>query len=158
MKKLLIFVVITSVIVSGVFGMGYISKHMKHGVRMAEKNLLRGFFLLKMRDELGLSPNQVKKIEKINLSFQESVIKRMSETKILELKLAAYLQGDNIARKTVEKMIRNISKQKSDLQVDRIFHLLDVRDILTPEQLKKAMNMRKQFHGRKFRRGKRKNN
>jgi len=151
MKKLLILLVVALMVVSGVYGSGYISKHMKHGARMAERNLYRGYFLLKMKDELGLSPDQIKKIEKMNLGFQESIIKRMSNTKIMELKLAAYLQGDTIVRKTVEKMIRNIAKQKSDLQVDRIFHLLDIKDTLTPEQLKKVKSIREGFQRRNFR-------
>jgi len=150
MKKLVILVFIAVFLVSGVFGSGYISKHMRQGVGMAENNMYSGQLLLKMKTELGLTPDQEKKIEQMSLDFQESVIKRMADTKVLELKLANYLQGDKINKKDIEKMIKNISMMKADMQIDRIFHLLDVKSVLTPEQIKKAEELKKNFRRRAF--------
>ena len=150
MKKLIILIFIAFFIVSGVFGSGYISKHMRQGVNMAEKNLYRGQMLLRMKAELGLTPDQVKKIEQMGLDFQGSVIKRMADTKILELKFANYLQGDKISKKTIEKMIKEIAGLKTNLQIDRIFHLLDVKGVLTPEQIKKADELKYKLGRRAF--------
>ncbi len=150
MKKLIFLLLITVMFVSTVNGAGYISKHMRQGAAMAEKNLYRGQMLLRMKTELGLTPDQVKKIEQISLNFQESVIKRMADTKILELKFANYLQGKKIDKKTVEKMIKEIAALKTDLQIDRVFHLLDIKSILTPDQLKKAEELRMKFKRRAF--------
>lgn len=151
MKKLVILIIAAMIVLAGTtFGAGYISKHMRQGVNMAEKNLYRGQMILRMKAELELTSDQVKKIEQMGLSFQESLIKRMADTKIMELKLANYLQGDKINKKTIEKMIKEIAMFKADLQIDRIFHLLDVKSVLTPEQLKKAEELKYKYGRRAF--------
>ena len=151
MKKLVILIIAAMIVLAGTtFGAGYISKHMRQGVNMAEKNLYRGQMILRMKAELGLTPDQVKKIEQMGLDFQGSVIKRMADTKILELKFANYLQGDKISKKTIEKMIKEIAGLKTNLQIDRIFHLLDVKGVLTPEQIKKADELKYKLGRRAF--------
>lgn len=150
MKKLMVLIFIVFYLVSGMFGAGYISKHMKHGFGMLDSNMIRGQMLLKMKDELGLTPDQEKKIEQMSLNFQESVIKRMADTKVLELKLTNYLQGDKIDKKSIEKMVKEVAMMKADMQVDRIFHYLDIKGVLTPEQLKKVEELKKNFRKRAF--------
>lgn len=127
------------------------TKHMALGQRMAEKNLLPGDFLLRFKDEIGLTADQVSRIEKMHIAFQESVIRRMADVKVKEMKLAVYLKGDKIKRSTAEKMIREISKLKTDTLVDRIYYLLDVKDVLTPEQIKKIDEVKKKMFDRKRR-------
>ena len=150
MKKLIILIFIAALIVSGVFGSGYVSKHMRHGFGMLDNNMIRGQMLLRLKAEIGLTPDQVKKIEKMSFDFQESVIRRMADTKILEIKLANYLQGEKINKKNIEKMIKDISAMKADMQIDRVFHFLDIRSILTPEQIKKVNELKKNFKKRAF--------
>ena len=53
-------------------------------------------------------------------------------------------------KKDVEKMVKDIAMMKADMQVDRIFHLMDVRGVLTPEQLKKAEELRDKFRKRRM--------
>lgn len=151
MKKLVILIIAAMIVLTGTtYGAGYISKHMKQGARMAESNMYSGRMVLRMKAELGLTSDQVKKIEQMSLDFQESLIKRMADTKILELKFANYLQGDKISKKSVEKMIKEIAGLKTDLQIDRVFHLLDIKSVLTPEQLKKADELKRTFRKRAF--------
>ena len=96
-NKTLILIIAAMIVLAGTtFGAGYISKHMRQGVNMAEKNLYRGQMILRMKAELELTSDQVKKIEQMGLNFQESLIQRMADTKIREIKLANYLQGDKI--------------------------------------------------------------
>lgn len=132
-------------------GRPYMTKHMALGQRTAERNMFHGNYLLRFKDEIGLTADQVSKIEKMNIAFQESVIKRMADVKVRELKLANYLKGDKVKRSTAEKMIREISKLKTDTQVDRIYYLLDIKDVLTPEQVKKVEVLKKRMFDRKRR-------
>ena len=120
-------------------------KHLRYGIRMAEKNLFSPRVLLKVKDKIGLTTDQVAKIEKMHLAFQESAIKGHSDVKIMEVKFDAYLKIEKINRKKVEKMIRDIASFKTDMFVDRINFLLDLRSLLTPEQIKKLEELKGQF-------------
>ncbi|MEN8221698.1 MAG: Spy/CpxP family protein refolding chaperone [Acidobacteriota bacterium] len=150
-NKTLILVITAMIVLAGTtFGAGYISKHMKQGFGMADNYMLRGQMLLRAKTELGLTPDQVKKIEQMSFDFQESVIKRMADTKVMEIKLANYLRGEKINKKTIEKMIKDISMKKADMQIDRIYHFLDIKNILTPEQIKKAEELKYKYGRRAF--------
>ena len=63
----------------------------------------------------------------------------------MEVKFDAYLKIEKINRKKVEKMIRDIASFKTDMFVDRINFLLDLRSLLTPEQIKKLEELKGQF-------------
>ncbi len=150
-NKTLVLILTAMIVLTGTtLGAGYISKHMKQGFGMLDNNMIRGQMLLRMKTEIGLTPEQVKKIEQMSFDFQESVIKRMADTKIMEIKLANYLQGEKLNKKTIEKMVKDISMMKADMQIDRIYHFLDIKSILTPEQIKKAEELRKNFRRRSF--------
>lgn len=118
-------------------------KHAGFGLMMAEKFFLGPEMLLKHKDELGLSQDQVAKIEKMRDAFMESHIKQQADIKIKEMKLRSAIQKDKIDRKEVEKMIRDIAKQRTDMQIDRMNYLLDVKSVLTDEQIKKIEEFRK---------------
>ena len=76
--------------------------------------------------------------------FQEANIRANADLKIQEMKLKSYIKKDNIDRKKMEKMIRDIAKFKTDMQIDRMNYLLDVRNVLTPEQIKKIEALKKE--------------
>ena len=79
-------------------------------------------------------------------------IKSNADLKVLEVQFRAYLKTEKLDRKKLEKMIKNIAAVKADLQVDRINFLLDVRNVLTPEQIKKVDEIKSQFRHKRFRR------
>jgi Spy/CpxP family protein refolding chaperone len=119
-------------------------KHARFGIRMAEKNLLPAHMLLKFKDEIGLTENQVGKIEKMQEQFSEYAIKQRANLKIKEMKFHAYLKKDKIDRKKMETMIREITKMKTDMQIAHMNYLLDLKELLTPEQLEKIETFRKE--------------
>ena len=120
-------------------------KHLRYGIRMAENNLFSPRVLLRVKDKIGLTADQVTRIEKMHLAFQESAIKGHSDVKVMEVKFDAYLKNENLNRKKIEKMIRDIASLKTDMFVDRINFLLDLRSLLTPEQIKKLEELKIQF-------------
>lgn len=130
-------------------------KHRGQKRHMIERNLFRVYQLLKFKDEIGLTAEQVSKIEKMKLVHQESVVKKHADIKVSELKFASYLKKEKINRSTVAKMIQEIGKKRTDLLVDNINFLLDVKEMLTPEQIEKIEDLKKNIRMRHFRRGER---
>ncbi len=127
-------------------------KHSRFGVPMAEKNLFPAKMVLRFKDELALTEKQINTLENMQQSVQEATIRAKAETKIQELKLKNYLKQDNINRKKLEKMIRAIADMKTNMRIDHMNYLLDVKAVLTAEQLKKIETFKKKR--RSMRRGK----
>jgi len=119
-------------------------RHARYGIHMAEKNLFPGPMLLKFKDEIGLTAEQVNKIEKMADLFHEAAIKKHADIKIKELKVHSYLKEEQVDRKKMEIMIREIAKMKTDMQVDHMNYLLDLKNLLTPEQLAKIESLKKE--------------
>ena len=106
---------------------------LRFGLHMAEDNLVEARLVLRLKEEIGLSAEQQKKIEDLMLAYEETCIRRGSDIKVLELKFAAMLRGNRIDRRAMEKMAREIGDKRTDLQVGHLNYLLDVRDVLTAE-------------------------
>ena len=119
-------------------------KHARFGIYMAEKNLFSGSMLLKFKDEIGLTAEQVSKIEKMTDLFQEAAIRKQADIKVKGLKVRSYLKEEQVDRKKMEIMIREIAKMRTDLQVDHMNYLLDLKDLLTPEQIAKIESLKKE--------------
>jgi len=120
---------------------------MRFGLYMAENNLFEARFILHLKSEIGLSAKQEQKIEDMMLAYEENAIRRGSDVKVLELKFASQLKGNRIDRREMEKLVREIARMKTDLQVGHLNYLLDVRDTLTPEQIQKLEKMKENFRG-----------
>ncbi|MCX6558649.1 MAG: Spy/CpxP family protein refolding chaperone [Candidatus Aminicenantes bacterium] len=131
--------------------------NLRFGLYMAENNLFEARFILRLKSEIGLTPEQEQKIEDMLLANEEATIRRSSDIKVLELKFAALLKNNRIDRREMESMARAMGKLKTDLQVDHLNYLLDVRDTLTPEQIQKIEKLKKdiperirdRMHGRR---------
>jgi Spy/CpxP family protein refolding chaperone len=117
--------------------------NLRFGLYMAENNLFEARFILHLKSEIGLTPEQEQKIENMMLANEEAAIRRGSDIKVLELKFASLLKSNRIDRREMEKMARAMGKLKTDLQVDHLNYLLDVRDTLTPEQILKIEKLKK---------------
>lgn len=128
-------------------------KKLKLGLFLAENNLVTARTLLEFKEEIGLSKEQEKKIEDLLLAYEESAIRSGAEVKIGELRFVSYLESEQIDRKEIARLIRQLSKQKTDAIVDYINYLLDIREILSLEQLEKAKIIRekeKKYHRKRF--------
>jgi len=109
---------------------------------MAERNLFDGRLILRFKENINLSPNQENKIENMMLSFEEHAITKGAEIKVKELHFASYIKSENVNRTKMEKIIRNISQMKIDFSVSYLNYLLDIREILTMQQLKKLFKIK----------------
>lgn len=119
-------------------------KHARFGIHMAEKNLFHGWMLLKFKEEIGLTREQVSQIENMQELFQEATIRKQADIKVDELKLQSYLEKEKLNRKEMEKMIRQIAKLRTELQIDHMNYLLDLKEVLTPDQLAAIESLKKE--------------
>jgi len=118
------------------------------GMRMVENNLYPPPMLLKLAGEIGLQKDQEKKIRDMELRYKEVELKQEAEMRIQSMKLRNLLSESNVDRKAVDRTIRAVSKLRTDIQLARINHLLDVRALLSPEQIKKIEEGKKKMRRR----------
>lgn len=126
---------------------------LRFGLHMAEDNLFEARFILRQKGELALSAAQQKKIEDLMLAYEEGAIRAGSDIKVLELKFATLLRAAGVDRREMERQARAIGNKRTDLQVNHLNYLLDVRAVLTPEQVQKLEKLKRSFaplpfHGR----------
>jgi Spy/CpxP family protein refolding chaperone len=124
--------------------------HRRHSIHalLAESNLFEARFILEVKDQLNLSKKQEEKIENLMLEHETSVIQLSAEIKVKELQFATYLKSGKMERKQVEKFIREISKEKADVIIHHLNHLLDIRAVLSADQLKKLVELGKKKYSR----------
>lgn len=120
-------------------------QHLKFGLQMIENNLFEARMILRFKAEIGLNAEQVKKIEDMMLAQEEQGIRRDADIKVLEVKFAALMREPKVNRKEMEKMLRQLGQLRTDLQVDHMNYLLDVRGTLTAEQIAKLDGFKRKF-------------
>ena len=111
--------------------------HPPIGIDPAEHNLYDARTVLGAWEELALTGKQAKKIEDLMMEHMAAVIRRNGEIKIKELQFTAYLRSGEMDRKEVARLVRAIGDEKAVLYTHYLNHLLDVKAVLTPAQLKK---------------------
>lgn len=126
-------------------------KRINHFFFLTNNNLFNGRWLLGIKDTINLTKEQEEKIENLMLGHEEFSIRNSAEIKIKELRFAAYLKKKKTDRKEIEAHVREISNVKTNLIVNYINYLLDVRSILTPRQLEILKQIKEQKKEKKHR-------
>ena len=129
----------------------FLQRGMRMGLRMVEHNLFPPRMLLRMSERIGLTKEQEKKIRSMDLAHKERVVRQQAELRVQILKLANVLNESKVSRKSVDSMIRSISMARAEIQSARINHLLDVRDLLSAEQMEKIEQFKKRLRQRMWR-------
>jgi len=93
--------------------------------------------MLSRRDELGLSQDQVKRLEQLRDNFQRQTIRSNADARIVELDIAALLTSPAVDLTKVEAKVREAEKLRADLRIARIKTLEQAKGVLTAEQRKK---------------------
>jgi Spy/CpxP family protein refolding chaperone len=94
------------------------------------------FFRQQMMQKLNLTDEQKAKVEDARLNHQKQMIdlKANLEKKLLALKVLR-VKG-NLNRNDVIAAVNNINQAKNEIAVARANNMMDIYDILTPEQRK----------------------
>jgi Heavy-metal resistance len=90
--------------------------------------------MLDHRAELGLTLDQVSRLEGLRTAFARESIKRDADIRVGEMDLATLLEQEPLDMGKVEAKIQEVSKLRADLQIGRLRTLEQGRAVLTPEQ------------------------
>jgi Spy/CpxP family protein refolding chaperone len=108
---------------------------MKFHSYMVQQNMIPAQMILKMKEKIKLSEKQIKKINSLYLDFKKSAIDVKAKISVLNLKLETCFSDKKISKNKVASVIKELGTLKTSMEIAHINHLLDVRSILTAEQL-----------------------
>ena len=90
--------------------------------------------MLHHRTELGLSADQVSRLEALRGDFTREAIRRGADIRIAELDLATLLEQDPVDLTKVEAKVREVAQLRADLRIARLRTVEQGKAVLTPEQ------------------------
>ncbi len=122
---------------------------------MNKKGPMMGGNMFKM---LNLTDAQKDQISKLRTDFQTKMVDLKATLQKDKIALKALAQKDDLTRDEVISSVEAVNKAKNDIAIAFANHLMDIREILTPEQRKIAqkhlsgmfMGMRKHGMMRNF--------
>ena len=97
--------------------------------------------MLNNRDRLGLSADQMHKLEQLRDNFQRQSIRNDAELRIVEIDIAELLNHESVEMTKVEAKIREGEKLRADLRIARIRAIEQAKSQLNAEQKKKLQEL-----------------
>lgn len=97
--------------------------------------------MLNNKESLGLSTDQVRKLEQLRDDFQRQSIRTEADLKIVDLDIAGLLESDPVDVAKVEAKIREAEKLRSDVRIARIRAIEQAKALLSKEQKKKLRDL-----------------
>ncbi len=97
--------------------------------------------MLRNREKLGLSDEQVRRMEQLRTDFEKESIRKDADRKVAEMDLDALLNAPTVDIAKVEAKVREIEKQRADLRIARIRAIEKAKEQLTAEQRKKLQEV-----------------
>lgn len=97
--------------------------------------------MLRHRDRLGLSAEQVRNLERVRNDFAKESIRTDAELRIAEMDLESLLHGEPVEMPRVEDKIREIERHRADLRIARIKAIENGKEQLSGEQRKKFQEL-----------------
>lgn len=102
----------------------------------------------KIVDEMGLSEEQVRNIEKIFKSYKEQIVEYQRELNKKESELAKKLKNPDCSREEVLNITDDIEDIRASLTRIKVEMLLSVKSVLTAEQEEILHGIRARYRGR----------
>jgi len=97
--------------------------------------------MLRNRDKLGLSADQVRSLEQLRNDFQKASIRNDADVRVAEMDLDALLDEPKVDMAQVEAKVREIERLRADLRIARIRTIEKGKEQLTSEQRKKLQEL-----------------
>jgi Spy/CpxP family protein refolding chaperone len=97
--------------------------------------------MLHHRSELGLSPEQVSRLEELRAEFNREAIRRDADIRIVELDLAKLLEQEAPDLAKVEAKVREAAQLRADLRIARLRAVEQGKAVLMPEQRTRLQTM-----------------
>ena len=100
--------------------------------------------ILNNREALGLSTDQVRKLEQLRDGFQRLSIRNDADLRIIELDIEALLENDPVDLAKLEAKMREGEKLRTDLRIARVRAIEQAKGQLNTEQKKKFQELEPQ--------------
>ena len=97
--------------------------------------------MLRNREKLGLSDDQVRRMEQLRTAYEKESIRRDADIRIAEMDLDALLNAPSVDMAKAEAKVREIEKLRGDLRLARIRAIEKGKELLTQDQRKKLREM-----------------
>lgn len=88
--------------------------------------------------ELGLTAEQASKLQELRYEHQKSVAEARNQLELKMLDLRHEMDKGTPDPATLDRLVDEASRLRASLQKSRLRHLLEVREVLTPEQWEKV--------------------
>lgn len=95
----------------------------------------------RVRQALNLTPEQQQKMGDLRYQHQKDMIKLREEVSLKRLDLRHEMEKDSPDRATVDRLAEEMGALRVHMGRLKVDHLLDVRQVLTPEQWSKAREL-----------------
>jgi Spy/CpxP family protein refolding chaperone len=105
----------------------------------AERPLIT--MMLHHRTDLGLTDEQVSRLEQLRNSFARESIRREADIRVAELDLAEVLSQEPLDLPQAEAKIREAARLRTDLRIARLRTIEQGKAVLTPEQRVKLASL-----------------
>jgi len=92
------------------------------------------FSPLAMKEKLGLNEEQVKALEAMDSDYRKTSIKSRADRRVAMIDLGSLLDQKNPDRSAIAVKVDEISNLKKQMMMYRIDSLLNLKEVLTPEQ------------------------
>ena len=110
----------------------------------ANRNFFSSRMLLQAKDKIGLSADQEKKLTTMIEVHEQWIIKFDAAMASKALKLQTTLAAEQLNLKDAEKQIREQADMYAEMQIARLHFQQDIKALLTPEQLVKITELKKE--------------
>lgn len=97
--------------------------------------------MLRNRDKLGLSQDQVRMLEQLRNDFERESIRRDADLRVAEMDLATLTDSSTVDMPKVEAKVREIERLRVEQRLARIRSIEKGKEQLTAEQRKKLQEI-----------------
>lgn len=98
-------------------------------------------YMLDRRAELGLTPDQVTRLETLRDDFAREAIKREADIRVAEMDLSRLLEAEMLDIAKVDAKMHEVAKLRTDLRVARLRTIEQGKAVLTADQRGKLRTM-----------------
>jgi Spy/CpxP family protein refolding chaperone len=97
--------------------------------------------LLRNREKVGLSEDQVKTLEQLRSDFEKETIRNEADIRVAEIDLNNLLQAPTADMGKIEAKIREVERLRADLRIARIRAIDKGKALLSADQRKKLQEL-----------------
>ena len=121
------------------------------GFVQADHNYIRFFANKQLAEKMDLTDEQMKSWEEIRYQSEKTKIDVQADLKKAQLDLRHELQKDDVDKNKVLELTEEVGKHQTELKKISLSNLIEVKEILTPEQKEEAKELLAKWKAQRIR-------